>query len=162
MSSHRCEDNCVFGLFIFLIIYYISYVIYGTYALIVDFNVWHDCYLKCDNKMWIYCLLSILLGFDKIYIRKKIVLQYGLLILAMVFMVELLLFIWGITELFNKTQCLENRCLDIYSTHLWGFSHLCFVLQIIFIILYASLLIHTISSPNRVFRDSDYVSFDVL
>ena len=104
MHSQRCEDSCVYGLVIFLIIYYITYVIYGTYALINDFNVWHDCYLKCDNKMWIYCLLSILLGFDKIYIRKKIVLQYGLLILSMVLIVEILLFVWGIAELFNKTQ----------------------------------------------------------
>lgn len=162
MHSQRCEDSCVYGLVIFLIIYYITYVIYGTYALISDFNVWHDCYLKCDNKMWLYCLLSILLGFDKIYIRKKIVLQYGLLILSMVLIVEILLFVWGITELFNKTQCLEEKCLDIYTTHLWAFAHLCFVLQIIFIILYCSLLIHKVSMPKQRYREVEIVSFNML
>ena len=53
-----------------------------TYSLIVDYSIWHDCHKECDTKIWIYCLLSILLGFDKIYIRKKIVLEYGLLILS--------------------------------------------------------------------------------
>ena len=162
MHSQRCEDNCVCGLVIFLIIYYIAYVIYGTYSLIVDYSIWHDCYKECNTKIWIYCLLSILLGFDKIYIRKKIVVEYGLLILCMVLIVEVLLFVWGITELFNKTQCIENKCLDIYRTHLWAFAHLCFVLQIIFVMLYSLLMFYKVSGSKLRYREVEIVSFDML
>lgn len=162
IQSQKCEDTCVCGLFIFLIFYYISYVVYGGYALISDYNLWHNCYLKCDNKIWIYCFLSIMLGFDKIYLRKKLVLNQGLLILVLVIIVEILLFIWGIVELFTKTLCLEDNCIDIFRSHLWAFSHLCFVLQIIFIILYSLLLYYKINQPSQRFREVELVSFDLL
>ena len=161
-NSRECEDKCVFGLIIFLIFYYSVYVVYGLVALISDFDIWHECYLECTNKLWIYCLFSFLLGFDKVYIRKRVVLDYGLFILSMILLVEIMLFTWGIIVLFTKTECLEDNCEDIFRTHLWAFGHLCFVMQIIFMMIYSGLFIHKVLHPQQQFKEVELTAIDML
>ena len=161
-NSRECENNCIIGLILFLIIYYCVYVVYGLVVLTIDYDIWHVCYLECKNKVWIYCLFSFLLGFDKVYIRKQVVLEYGLGILSMIIIVEILLFSWGIIELFTKTQCLEDKCEDIFRTHLWAFAHLCFVMQIVFIMLYSGLFIHKYLNRPLKFREVELTNMDMV
>ena len=160
--ERKCEDCCVYGMIVFLIIYYLVYIVYGVVSLTIDFNIWHKCYEECKNKLWLYCLFSFLLGFDKVYIRKKIVLEYGLYILSMVLIIEIMLFSWGIMELFNNTLCLEEKCLDIFKTNLWAFAHLCFVMQIIFIFLYSLLFFYKCSNSPQEFKEVELTDIDMV
>ena len=47
--------------------------------------------------------------FDLVYIRKKIVIDYGLLVISMILIIEIMLFSWGILELFTNTTCLGDQ-----------------------------------------------------
>lgn len=161
-KSQECEDKCVCGLVIFLLFYYCAYLIYGLVSLIGDFNLWHDCYLECKNKLWIYCLMSFLMGFDKVYIRKKIVIEYGLVILSMILVIEMMLFSWGIIELFTKTICLENSCEDIFRSNLWAFAHLCFIMQLVFMMIYSGLIVSKWMHPSQRFIASELTAIDML
>ena len=161
-KSQQCEDNCVCCLVIFLIIYYCAYLVYGVVSLIGDFNLWHDCYLECKNKIWIYCLISFLMGFDKVYIRKKIVIDYGLLVISMILIIEIMLFSWGILELFTNTTCLEISCEDIFRSNIWAFAHLCFIMQLVFMMIYIGLIISKLMNPSYRFIEADLDAIDML
>ena len=111
--------------FIFSIIaYYIS----GIYILIDESFLKGELYDECDSKIWIYGLLS-LFGFtDKLMLRKLDSLFDYSKIFYILFLIELILIIFGSIELWGK-NCIYKH--DFRSTKLYKFCLANYIIQII-------------------------------
>ena len=123
MSSPRneCKDLtqlCCGALCMIAIICSVfAYIIMGLIILVEDYTVWHDC----DNtsELWPYCLVAILLFWNKVAARNAINNEennndtaFIISTITCCILIELGLAIWGAVELFDeseKTCCTSNH-----------------------------------------------------
>ena len=139
-----------------------AYIIMGLIILVEDYTVWHDC----DNtsELWPYCLVAILLFWNKLAARNAINNEennndtaFIISTITCCILIELGLAIWGAVELFDeKTCCTSNHsknfvngtCHELTTTPLWTFGLatnilswivICaFLILIIVIVIYAA------------------------
>ena len=95
-------DTCIFCLYIILIGGIILYYSYGIYVLAEEYDNFLIISKNCDSKLWYYGLCSIIAFTDKILLRIIQSISTYSYIYYLMFLIEILLVIFGSIELWNK------------------------------------------------------------
>lgn len=106
----------------------IAYYISGIYILIEESYLTKDLYKKCDLKIWIYGLLSMIGFTDKLILIKLDSLFDYSKIFYILFLIEIILIIFGSIGLWNN-KCIYNEVFR--ETKLYKFCLSNYILQII-------------------------------
>lgn len=137
----------------------IAYYISGIYILIDESFLIRDLYYDCNSKVWIYGLLS-LFGFtDKLMLRKIDSLFDYSKIFYILFLIELILIIFGSIELWGKNCIYEH---GFRSTKLYKFCLSNYIIQIIIWILLTLKIIFMGKSQSNQIQSNQTPDYDTF
>ena len=160
LNSQINKIGCILVSVYFLIfVIILSYYIFGIYILADEYNLFKDLESNCGSKIWYYILFS-LFGFaDKLLTRKLESFDTYSNMYYLLFLIELILVIFGGIEIFNK-KCVETY--NLKNTKMYGFSIFNFITQIIVlsILSYKIIIMNKkkkiSNDDNNVIRFTDY------
>lgn len=155
LNSQINKIGClIMSINILILIFILTYYIIGIYILSDEYNLFKDLESNCDSKIWYYILFS-LFGFaDKLLTRKLESFDIYSRIYYLLFLIELILVIFGGIEIFNK-KCLENY--NLKNTKMYCFSIFNFIIQIIFLSIISYKIF--IMNKKREFTNDNVIRF---
>ena len=108
----------------------ISYYVIGIYILVDEFSIFETFRNNCDSKIWYYILVSMIAFLDKFFLRNLESLYEFLKIYCLLLFIEIVLVIFGGTQLFKK-ECINNNY-DYQDTKMFIYGLFNFIIQIMF------------------------------
>lgn len=108
----------------------ISYYVIGIYILVDEFSIFETFRNNCDSKLWYYIIISMIAFLDKFFLRNLESLYEFLKIYCLLLFIEIVLVIFGGTQLFKK-ECINNNY-DYQDTKMFIYGLFNFIIQIMF------------------------------
>ena len=138
-------ESCLFGCCMLFIVSIILYYSFGIYILVNQYDNFLIIQENCDSKLWYYALLSLICFTDKLFIRSSENIYSYSNTYIILFLVELILIIFGSIELWEKT------CIYDYisrNNELYIFCIVNYSIQIIFTMIFTIKII--LMNKNKV------------
>jgi hypothetical protein len=159
MSSSYLNKIC-YLIYLGIIIVIASITAYytaGVYILVEDYSKYENVNTLCDTRIWYYCLVSMIINIDKLFFRKYYYIKDNVKYFISVTLIEILMFVFGVIELFSN-KCLQDNYNDFFYTNLWRFALGNFIMQLfigLFLVIKVSIFLYD-KSPTEVVRGDSF------
>jgi hypothetical protein len=144
-------ESCIYGCCMIFVVSIILYYSFGIYILVNQYDNFLIIQENCDSKLWYYALLSLICFTDKLFIRSTENIYSYSNTYIILFLIELILIIFGSIELW------DNTCIYDYfeiNNELYIFCIVNYSIQILFTIIFIIKIILMNKNKITIYEDN--------